>query len=129
MTRGCLVCLLLLAAACSDDECVEVDPNCTPLYEPTFENVFNNTLLPKCGVSGGACHGDAGRQNGLGLVEIDEAYDLLLESRVIPNDPSCSLIVRRIESDDPSFAMPPGAPLSAQERCAIEKWIANGAPR
>lgn len=129
MGRLCVVLLVILAGCGDDDDCVEVDLSCAPLYDPTFDNLFDNTFMPKCGLPGGACHGDAGRQNGLGFVTKDEAYDLLLESRVIPGDPGCSLIGRRIESTDPSFQMPPGARLEDGERCAIIRWIANGAER
>ena len=125
------VVLLVILASCigEDDPCIDVDNTCEPLYEPVFDEVFARTLLPKCGVPGTACHGDDGRQNGLGFVTADEAYDLLLESRVEPGDPSCSLIVRRIESTRSSFVMPPGAPVAEAERCAIIQWIADGAER
>lgn len=125
--------LATLAAACGgggdDDGCVQVDLDCAPLYEPVFEEVHSRTLAAKCAVAGSACHSREGAQNGLVLEGIDTAYDALLDSRVLPGDPSCSLVVRRIESDDADFAMPPGMPLGAAERCAIIRWIADGAAR
>jgi len=130
MGRLCVVFFVILTSCRGDDDaCIDVDLTCQPLYDPVFDEVFTRTLLPKCGVPGSACHGDSGRQNGLGFVTADEAYDLLLASRVVPGDPGCSLIVRRIESSDSSFVMPPGAPIAAAERCAIIQWIADGAQR
>lgn len=41
----------------------------------------------------------------------------------------CSVIVERLEASEPALAMPPGAPRSETERCAIRTWIANGAHR
>ncbi len=129
------VALSALAAtlvACSDDAggCVEVDPECAPLYEPTFDNVFSMTLNDKC--ADGPCHDAVSPKAGLSYVDPDEAYDQLLGEtgrvRVMPGDPGCSLLVRRIEGSG-SFRMPPGNPLSEQERCSIELWIANGAER
>jgi hypothetical protein len=48
---------------------------------------------------------------------------------VIPGDPGCSEVVRRIESSDEEYQMPPGDKLSEGERCAIRRWIAGGAVR
>jgi hypothetical protein len=128
--------LLLTTAGCPEGElaCVEVDLGCAPLYEPTFTNVYNNTLVPTCAAEGGACHSPEGAKGGLSYMDEDSAYDLLLgvtdgRARVVPFDVECSLLVKRIESTRASKVMPPGDPLSRAERCAIEQWIANGAER
>jgi hypothetical protein len=128
--------LLLATTGCPEDElaCAEVDLACAPLYEPTFSNVYNNTLVPTCAAEGGACHSPDGAKGGLGYTDEQSAYDLLLgttdgRARVVPFDVECSLIVKRIESTRASKVMPPGDPLSAAERCAIEQWIGNGALR
>jgi len=113
----------------SGDACVDVDLTCQPLYEPTFDNIHQRTLAAKCAVSGSACHSRAGAQNGLVMEDADTAYDDLLRSRVTPGDPSCSLMIRRIQSGDPDFQMPPGAPLSAAERCVLIQWVEAGAER
>jgi hypothetical protein len=128
--RGALLALLL--AACGDDgpSCATIDPACQPTYQPTFDNAFSRTFAPTCGVSGSSCHSSEGHQNGLILDDADQAYSLLLDGRVVPGDPSCSLLVERLESTDSSFRMPPGTrSLSAGDRCAIEQWIAAGAAR
>lgn len=119
-----------LLAGCTGDDCVSgLDPDCTPAYPPTFEDIHQRTLTQSCAIAGGACHATAGRQGGLALEDLDEAYRMLVdEQRVIPNDAACSLVVMRIEADD-SRQMPPGTPLRAAERCAIETWIRNGAER
>jgi hypothetical protein len=128
-----VVALGVLAPGCGHD-CVEVDLTCNQLYEPTFENVFERTLLQKCGTEGDTCHSVDGHMNGLVFAEIDDAYAELLGltpdgARVIPGDPSCSEMIMRISADDPDYLMPPGEPLSPQERCALVKWVAAGALR
>lgn len=131
-----LFALAVIAAAASagcggggEGSCVEVDLSCQPLYEPTFDQIHQRTLVPKCALSGTACHSAEGAKNGLSLEDPDTAYELLLRSRTTPGDPSCSLLVRRIESGDSDFQMPPGSPLGAAERCAIVQWVEAGAER
>lgn len=120
--------------ACSDKDAAEdcsavVDRACVPAYDPTFENVFNNTLKPSCALAGSSCHAAAGHKAGLTLDDAETAHRLLLDQRVTPGKPECSLLGRRVLSTDPSFTMPPGLPLAAGERCAIVQWIAQGAKR
>lgn len=126
----------LAAAGCPADEpaCIDVNPDCSELYEPTFDNVFANTLVPSCAPEGGACHSAEGNKGGIAYTDADSAYDILLghadgRARVIPMDPECSLLTRRIGALRASDLMPPGEPLSAAERCSVEKWVANGAQR
>jgi hypothetical protein len=117
--------------------CVDVDPaGCQPLYEPTFDRVFSQTLLPRCGVIGGACHGDASAagaaEGGLVLREIDEAHTILLgePAFVQPSDAACSLLMVRVAVDDPKLRMPPGtSALPERELCSIAQWIEEGALR
>jgi hypothetical protein len=125
---------LIAGAGCSDDAgaCVEAELACNPLYQPTFDNVFTQTLNDKC--ADAPCHDAQAPQANLSYVDPDQAYDLLLgiadgRERVLPGDPGCSLLIRRIESMDPGFQMPPGARLSEQERCSVRQWIADGAER
>jgi hypothetical protein len=116
---------------CGGDElsCVEVDLACQPLYPPVFEQVFSQTLQPKCGVAGGACHSRDGRKAGLVLDDRDEAYQRLVEDgRVDPGAPSCSLLIERVYAPA-SLRMPPGRTLADAERCALVQWVASGAPR
>lgn len=133
-----LLVAVALACACSpgDDDggddatCVPYDAACAPLYQPTFDQVFQRTLKPTCALSGRSCHAAEGRQGFLVYEEPDEAYDLLLQSGAVkPGDASCSKLAYRIGTDRASRRMPPGAPLSEAERCAIQKWIADGAKR
>lgn len=139
MSRIVLICIAMSALAqtgCPSDDlaCVEVDPTCSPLYEPTFDNVFNNTLVPTCAPEGGACHAPDGNKGGISYTDVDSAYLILLgepdgQPFVIPGDPSCSIVSKRINASRAVDLMPPGDPLSEAERCAIELWIANGAQR
>jgi hypothetical protein len=120
--------LLLAAAPACGGECVAVDTACSPLYEPTFQNVFERTLMPTCATGGAACHATDGAQKGLRLDEIELAY-ALLGSRLEPSDASCSHVVARLESTDAGYQMPPGRRLGDAERCSIERWIQAGASR
>lgn len=138
MSRIAVICFaisVVASAGCSDDDlaCAEVDPSCAPLYEPTFDNVYNNTLAPTCAPAGGACHSIEGNAAGIAYDDIDTAYQVLVGDgtggSVIPGDASCSSVSKRINAGRAADLMPPGEPLPAAERCAIERWIANGAQR
>lgn len=126
------LCALAAVPACGD-ECVDVQTaDCTPQYEPTFDNIYNNTLSLQCGLPGNACHSTEGHQGGLVLDDPESAYNLLVESsdpRVIKSDASCSEITRRIDPNGPGPRMPPGGMLDPGVVCAIEQWIEAGAPR
>ena len=130
---------IALASGCGEPsnsgsgECVaDLDPSaCSPLYSPTFDDVFTRTLTKTCALSGGACHAAEGDAGGLSFESADAAYEHLTggtKPRVIAGDAACSLITVRIEAKDDRI-MPPGSPLSEAERCAIEQWIENGATR
>lgn len=127
--------LLGAPAACSDSStCVEVSTECEPLYEPTFQNIFTNTLQQSCGVAGSQCHAQEGGKGGLVFADIDDAYALLTgagggEPRVDPHAPGCGELVSRIAASDASRVMPPGRQLPASEICAIVQWVSMGAPR
>jgi hypothetical protein len=133
-----------LLSSCSDDPatpapapaCANVDParstaSCSPLYEPSYDNVFAKTLKPTCAKSGVSCHASTGRQGGLAFEDADEAYRLMTETTksIRPGDPRCSSLVLRISATDGLVRMPPGRSLGAAEQCSIVQWIANGAKR
>jgi hypothetical protein len=137
-----LIAVFSLFACSSKDEPTPAEPacldelelECAVTYEPTFEAIFENRIQGTCGGGGRSCHSSSGAHAGLVMDEIDLAYDGLLgldgsKARVLPGDPECSLMVRRLESNDEDFQMPPGDKLSEGERCAIRQWIANGAAR
>ena len=129
----------LLAAGCDGDDstanCLTgLTTACAPLYPPTFDNVYARTLAPTCAQPGTQCHGTAGVQGGLYFTTADDAFALLLgevdgRPRVLPGDPSCSLLIERIFSTNPATAMPPKSPLASGESCAIIQWINGGAKR
>jgi hypothetical protein len=125
---ACLLASSTLLGGC--DECIEVNTSCAPLYEATFAEVFSRTLAPTCGVAGSSCHSADGAQGGLVYAEQGRAHQLLIEEEevVIPGDAGCSELVRRIESTEEDYGMPPGRQLSPEERCAIVQWVAKGAP-
>lgn len=101
--------------------------DCTPAYEPTYAEVFENTLRPSCGKTGVSCHAE-GRQAGLGFVDAEQAYRDLHETSVVQaGAPACSRLVARLRETDPKLRMPPGRALDAAEVCAIVRWIERGA--
>ena len=127
-----LVALVVLLVACSDgsDACVDVPaPGCTPQYAPTFQNIFDNTLLPSCGVAGSTCHAPEGAQGGLVLAEIEASHAALTTTRVDSEAPGCGTLLQRVAADEPGRVMPPGDPLPDGVVCAITQWVAMGAPR
>ena len=133
-----LAAVAVLSLSCSSAEdpeqmpsCVELASDCSPLYSPTFDELFTRTLEPTCGQGGGSCHGPDGKQGGLVFADPDEAHALLTgaEARVVPNDAACSEIVVRTHQSGKPWSMPPGNPLSEAERCVIRKWVELGALR
>lgn len=110
--------------------------NCQPLFDPpTYDAIFSQIFHPTCAQGIGTCHTSDAAKAGLVFADADVAYSLLLgtvggRARVNPGDPSCSLLMIRLESGDPTFRMPPGpTPLLESERCDIVQWIAQGAAR
>lgn len=110
------------------EPCVEVPDTCTPQYDPTFDQVYANTITPSCALSG--CHGGDGDHHGMDLSgTADDAWSTWVDQGfVAPGEPGCGPVVARLESTGEE-RMPPGAPLSDEERCAIRTWIADGAQR
>lgn len=130
---SCLFTLVLVQSGCGGDEssssgCVTVTTDCTPLYEPTFDNVYTKTLVPSCALSGASCHSAQGQQGGLVLDDPDAAFSGLT-SRINTADPGCSKLFERLLSTEPATVMPPGKPLPASEQCAIAQWVQAGAAR
>ena len=126
-------------AGCGDDSgedagpmCAEIDLQCTNGIKPSWEDIYNFVIKPSCAAA--PCHGE-GMEGGLKMSTSMEAYQGLVDGvggkpRVIKGDAACSMLTERIESDDPAKRMPfMGMKLSAGDRCAIEKWIAAGAPQ
>ncbi|HEX4418294.1 MAG TPA: c-type cytochrome domain-containing protein [Kofleriaceae bacterium] len=118
-------------AGCTSDappDCITVDTSCAPLYAPTFDNVYAMTLKNTCGSQLTSCHSAAGHQGGMSFQDEDHAYAALLAGRVKPGNPGCSLMIVRTSSPGAAYQMPPGDPLSEQERCALIQWVQAGAP-
>lgn len=121
----------------ADPPCVQgLSASCQAEYDPaTYATIFTKILQPTCGTGGASCHAAAGAKAGLVFEDADRAYGMLLgrsgaRARVVPGDPSCSLIMKRLTSQDPSYHMPPGSEsLSPGALCTITKWIAAGAAR
>jgi hypothetical protein len=142
MTRAVASLAACWLVACSPPplDCVQpLDLSCSELYPPTFDNVFQDTLIPKCSTGGGSCHTPTGHMGGLSFDKTneDDAYQqLLMQSttipgrfRVIPGNASCSELVERIYSTDDYWHMPRGATLADGEKCSIAQWVEQGALR
>ncbi|MCA9652945.1 MAG: hypothetical protein KC501_23720 [Myxococcales bacterium] len=135
-----LVASLMLAGGCEPDDdddggpsCVERDAaTCAPLYEPTWDRVFTQTIQPSCGTAGAACHASAqasGASGGFVVTDMAATHSALLDGGfVVPGDEACSDLMVRLDTDDTSYLMPPGSqPIDEGERCAVAQWIAQGA--
>jgi hypothetical protein len=139
ITRSTLVLVLFVGAACGDDsgnQCLpELPSDCTPSINTDFATLQRSLFSPRCGTSGNACHGEAGRKGNLVLQDEEQAYKALLgldgtHARVSVGDPRCSLLMERLESDDAAKRMPFGEDkLPEGLRCAVRKWIEDGAAR
>jgi hypothetical protein len=127
----------LALGACStpdpDRPCVALNAQCQPLHDPpTYSTIFTEIFHPNCSAMG-ACHGPPTPSAGLSFEDSAEAYQLLLgtkggKARVLPNDPGCSILAKRLFSTDPGFHMPPGGNLSDAQLCDVVKWLVAGAP-
>ena len=145
LLSAAVLCMTSLGACKGDDadggagmsgaECLApLDLDCDEAYSPTFDTIYDRRLHDTCATGGANCHGSSGNQGGLSMADADSAYQALVggnggRARVIPGDPECSLLIRRLESTDPNFLMPRGGRLAPGERCTIRKWVANGAER
>jgi Planctomycete cytochrome C len=132
--------LALAPLACSGDDgpgCVkDLDLTCQPQDDPpTFDAIYDTTLMPTCGSGQSTCHSPDGHQGGIVFADPDTSYAYLMgqvdgKARVVPGDPACSPLIERLESDDRSFRMPPSTDkLPEPERCTVRLWIENGATR
>lgn len=135
-----LTAILVLVPSCNDDSgddegssCVSRDAAaCTPLYEPTWDRVYTQTILPRCGTAGSACHAQpsaTGAGGGLVVGDMEATRAALVDHGfVVPSDAACSDMVVRLDTDDDLLRMPPGAgALDETERCAVAQWVENGA--
>lgn len=122
-------CAAIALAGCPGDElvCIELEPTCAPLYPPTWDNVFTNTIEPKCGTGGSGCHEGLNAKAGLRLDDPDTAH-AMLTNYVLPSDPGCSELLQRVYSTSSSLRMPRGSSLPEAERCALQQWVLAGAP-
>ena len=119
----------------SDPPCVAgLTPACAATYAPpTFDAIFTNILQTSCAVGTGTCHTPDFAAGGLMFANESDSYAVLLGADggtpyVLPGDPGCSTLMKRLESTDPSYHMPRGpTSLSAGDLCTIVQWISNGA--
>ena len=126
--------LVGLLCGCGGDPevCLPALPeDCNLLFEPSYDVLYKQFFSKTCNEAG--CHDTKTAQAGLSFADHDEAYKLLLgdgpdgRARVLPGNPECSLLMRRLESSDPQFRMPPGGGALPGARCAVQQWIAKGA--
>ncbi|MGE0870160.1 MAG: hypothetical protein AB7P03_16465 [Kofleriaceae bacterium] len=130
MARAVVVALVLAAHGCKEPppECKMLEAECSPLYIPTFDNVYNMTISKSCGIDRSSCHSPTG-ESGTSFATIEAAYGGLIEGGLVkPFDPMCSELVVRTSSPGKDYQMPPGDALSPSTRCALIKWVEAGAP-
>jgi hypothetical protein len=121
----------LLAGCPGSDELparIEVETDCQPQYQPTFDNVYANTLRDTCGSTAVGCHSAAGQAGGMSFEDEATAHAELLAGRVVAGDPGGSEMIVRVASAGADYQMPPRAPaMDAAELCALVLWIQSGA--
>lgn len=147
---GCYACLVrmmiwfgvvgLIAAGCNDGAsfpdgeaaCIApLERECGIIWSD-YDAIYEGLIMPRCGSS--FCHGEGG-PTALNLSERDLAYDALLGTAmtsnpaVLPFDPECSELTKRLASADPQYRMPRGDKVSAEALCSVVHWIAEGAER
>ncbi len=95
---------------------------------------FSREILPLLSENCFQCHGpdEANREADLRLDQHDGALAKLDsgEHAIVPGDSAKSVLLQRIESDDPDLRMPPpdsGKKLSPDEIARLKKWIDEGA--
>lgn len=114
------------AGGCAPDE---APLDCTPSTEPSWTGIYQTIIEPSCTGGSTGCHGQWGKQGDLDLSTSQIAYtELLGEARVLPGEPSCSLLVWRLEGTQ-GAVMPLSGALSSAEICAVKQWIVAGASR
>jgi hypothetical protein len=124
---------VLASAGCPGDPsltCVEdVDfATCQPLYAPTWDTVYTNTIADTCATSR-ACHAATAASSRIVLEGSERAYtSLVAGGYVVPGQPACSELIERLYTKSASLLMPRGTRLPAAEACAIGPWVAAGAP-
>ena len=117
--------IFLLAFGGCGGDCLDLPETCTPQYEPTFEAVYANTVSGTCQLSG--CHGQGSSSGGLAMGSTADEAHAAISAYVDPEEPGCSELLLHLEPEGIGD-MPPGDPLSEEERCAIHCRIAAGAP-
>jgi hypothetical protein len=123
------------ASSAGDPPCVTgLTPSCAATYAPpTYDTIFTNIFQSNCSVGTGTCHTSDFAAGGLVFADESTSYATLLGSNgstalVVPNDPGCSTLMKRLTSTDPSYHMPRGSTsLSAGDLCTIVQWIDEGA--
>lgn len=91
---------------------------------------FNRDIRPLLSDKCFFCHGPdpETREAGLRLDIRDEAIDY---GAIVPSDVAASLLVERIDAEDPAMQMPPESShksLSDEQRDLLRRWVAEGAP-
>lgn len=140
--------MAVVAAACSEP----IDPGSEQIDEATvldpledipmevdagsLDDLYRKVLFPSCAGQEGLCHSGQFEPN---LSTPSLAYYNLVERpglekrerlRVVPGDPSASLLVDKLRNRDVVSMMPLGAkPMPEEHIAAVEAWIAGGAKR
>ncbi|MBN8614206.1 MAG: hypothetical protein J0L92_26645 [Deltaproteobacteria bacterium] len=121
---------LLVGCEPAPPVCFELMLECEGVSAPDFATLHREVLQPRCG-TGGSCHVEDDVPAGnLRLDERALAYEQLVDPQrdlIVPARPECSHVVRRVTSRTRFVQMPPAAPLTDEETCAIIAWVGAGA--
>jgi hypothetical protein len=134
---GCAGCSSNGDSSSTDPPCVTgLDAGCAATNDPpTYDTIYTSILVPNCAVGTGTCHTSDFAPDGLVFADETTSYDTLLgldggTPLVLPGNPGCSTLMKRLESTDPDYHMPKGPSfLSAGDLCTIVQWISQGAPQ
>jgi hypothetical protein len=134
---GCSASGATADAGTLDPPCVTgLDAGCAATFSPpAYGTIFTNIFQPNCAVGTGTCHTSDFVAGGIVFADASAAYDILRGDDggavfVVPGNPGCSTLMKRLESSDPSYHMPRGSSfLSDGDLCTIVQWIAEGAAR
>jgi len=109
------------------------------VLEPTWTGVWENIIVGTGCNGGTSCHG--GSTGDLLLADKDDGYAALVDAaatgeecvgedlaRVVPGDPSASLLMQKLENTQSCGAqMPPGGGLTEEQLAQVRMWIESGA--
>lgn len=101
-----------------------------PTEQPSPTKIdFNRDIRPILSENCFYCHGQDGNKRE-GGIRLDQRDDAIASRAILPENPSESGLLQRIQSNDPDLLMPPpdsNRRLSDEQKKLLRAWIAEGA--